>query len=601
MRKIVFLFILICYSFSYAKPYKDEVIVFFKNKIQTQTITGLSIIKTHNNMAVVKLTKNKDMDTYIKELTSRQDVVYAIPNYIITKQIIPNDTYYPYQWYLRKINMENAWNISTGSNNVYVAVLDSGIDYNHEDIKDNIWLNTGELLGKDDNHNGIDDGCENDIDDDNNGYIDDCYGFNAVAGKGSALDDDGHGTFVSGEIGAIGNNAKGVAGINWNIKIIPCKFLSSDGSGDLNQLLQCLNYIKTIKETKGIDIVAINGSYGYTGDKTQLNIDCSNPSYQNTEKCLIQSIGALFSVAAGNYGQNNDKTVFLPCNYSTVLNNVICVGSTNSNDEKSSFSNYGTKTVNIYAPGGEITTSSTCDKTQEIIGLLNNNKYGCAVGTSQAAPLVAGLAALLKASNPNLTISDIKNRIILTGDNLMSLSGYGITANRINAYNALLNTPSPKITIDKHINQDSFGNYYYDYGSVQSGQPLTLSFNIKNSGNAVLNIGKLSISNTKNFSIIQDNCSNKNLNSFEECGIQIQISPCGDNETILSIPTNTSYGNLNIKLTGNTQINCTSQAPSSNSGGGGGGCNLGGSANLGISLLILVIIITGRRLVRKLA
>ncbi len=640
------LVLLISFLIAVAKPYKDEVIVYFKDGVSSQSISGLSIKKINGKKAVIKLPKNKDMKEFLKDLKKRSDILYAVPNYIIKKQLVPNDPMYKDQWYLKKINIENAWDISTGSSTVYVAVLDTGVDYNHEDLKDNIWLNQGETIGVDSNNNGLDDGCENDVDDDNNGYIDDCYGFNAVAGKGSALDDDGHGTHVSGEIGAIGNNNVGIAGINWNVKIVPCKFLDSNGYGDLNDLLECLKYVKTLKDN-GLNIVAVNASYGYNGTSQELNIDCNQ--VPDAEKCLMQSIDALFTVASGNggsdlKGDDNDKYIFLPCNYSTVLNNVICVGSTNSNDEKSSFSNYGAKTVNIFAPGGEINgikssilsswlkTNNNTSKNELSTGIIKNfsatitegigiipttykftwnlnnfyqrcgidfdndgnidrtinncsisnfttytyyknnyyaqlivcgtngdvidtkitqalvEPYTSEVGTSQAAPIIAGTIALLKAANPNLTLQDIKNRILTTGDNLLSLTGYSTTCNRVNVYNALIDEESPKICIDKHLVKIN-NELIYDISGFSKGN--LLSFNIKNTGSRQLIINSVYLSNNIDFLIQNSNCINKVLNPFESCNITIEVLNNNPSEDILNIETNTKYNILPIKLTSN--------------------------------------------------
>ena len=590
------LVLLISFLIAVAKPYKDEVIVYFKDRISSQSISGLSIKKINGKKAVIKLPKDKNMKEFLKDLKKRRDILYAVPNYIIKKQLLPNDPMYKDQWYLKKINIENAWDISTGSSTVYVAVLDTGVDYNHPDLKNNIWLNLGETTGIDSNKNGLDDGCENNTDDDGNGYVDDCYGFNAVSGKGSALDDDGHGTHVAGEIGAVGNNGNGIAGINWNIKIIPCKFLDSTGYGDLNSLLECLKYVKKLQDN-GLNIVAVNASYGYNGSNQELNIDCNN--VPDSEKCLMQSINALFTVAAGNggndlKGDNNDESITLPCNYSTVLNNVICVGATNSDDGKSSFSNYGAKSVNIFAPGGEITGSTNCDASQEILSTWKGGSYGCAVGTSQSAPIIAGTVALLKTANNSLSLDNIKRRILTTGNNLLSLTGYSTTCNRVNIYNALTDEKTPKICIDQHLNKDANG-YYYDFGTEYVNTAKTISFNIKNSGSSTLNIGKISLQNQTVFNIISDNCSNKSLNTFESCSISIRMysSSKGAKTDTLTIPTNTSLGEIKINLK-TYNINPAGSSTSS----GGGGCNFAPN-NFNIYWLAILLIIALRRKLKK--
>ncbi|RMA93100.1 S8 family serine peptidase [Hydrogenothermus marinus] len=587
------LILLAFFIFSFGKPYKNEVIVYLKSNISTQSIKGLSIVSKKGKKVVIKLPKNETMESFIQKLKKDENVLLAIPNYIIKKQLIPNDPFYPYQWYLKKIGMEDAWNISIGSNTVYVAVLDTGVDYNHPDLKEHIWLNTGETLGQDLNNNGIDDGCEDNIDNDNNGYIDDCYGYDALQGKGSALDNDGHGTHVSGIIGAVSDNLEGIAGINWNIKIIPCKFLNKNGEGDLNHLIECLKYVKKLKDS-GLNIVAVNASYGYDAIPEILNIDCNNPDYSETEKCLMKSINAVFTVAAGNSSNNNDISTFLPCNYSTVLDNVICVGATNRQDKRAYFSNYGVKTVDIFAPGGEFVSSENCSEGILSTYLPFNNSYeeayACAVGTSQASPVVAGAVALLYSINPNLTPKQVKDKVLTTGDNIISLSGYSLSCNRVNVYNLLKDEINPKICIDKPINEED-GNYSYYFGNFNIGKIKDITFNIKNSGNDILSIGNITLKNNPYFQIIFDNCSNRNLNTFESCSLTLRFSASstGIKVSILNIPNNTYYQNLEINLRADVY---------DNRGGGGGGCSFSKN-NFNIAWFLFILLIILKRKVIK--
>jgi len=585
---ILFLLFIIIPLHTYGNENIDEVIIFTGNN--DTEISGLSIAKKNKNRMVVKIPPGKKAEDFITELKNKPEVLYAVLNYKIKALLIPNDPLYGYQWYMKKMEMEQAWDISTGSQTVYVAVLDSGVDYNHPDIKNNLWINQGETIGADDNNNGLDDGCEDKIDNDNNGYVDDCYGLNAIAGKGSALDDFGHGTHVAGIIGAFGNNGTGITGINWNVKIIPCKFLDNTGNGNLNNLLTCFNYLKKIESDKGIQIHVINASYGYTGYSSELSVDCN--ILPETEKCLIQSFDGVFVSAAGNggidyTGDNNDNQVFLPCNYSTVNENTICVGASDPSDNKSPYSNYGFKTVNIFAPGG---TAQFPEEQYQILSLYlftndgnKNNDYAYQIGTSQASPMVAGVIALLKASEPSLTALELINRVLSTGDNLISLTGYSQTCNRVNGFNALVGESSPKICIDKHISQSSSG-YYYDFGVINSEKIIT--FTVKSSGSAELSIGNILLNTGTVFRITDDTCSKRSMSFGEECRFTISVSPIGTGEVsdTMFIQTNTLYGTIGIQIKG--MVNDISTTNPDNDGG----CNFSKSNNNTFSIIFMIFI-----------
>ena len=176
------------------------------------------------------------------------------------------------------IDAPEAWDITTGSNDVVVAVIDTGVDYNHQDLAANIFQNTADC-----NNNGVDD--------DGNGHIDDCHGIDAVNGDSDPMDDHGHGTHVAGIIGAVGNNGIGVAGVAWNVKILPCKFLDATGSGFLSDAIACLDYVAAMKD-RGVNIVATNNSWG-GGSFSQALSDAIDAQMQR---------GILFVAAAGNDG-----------------------------------------------------------------------------------------------------------------------------------------------------------------------------------------------------------------------------------------------------------------------------------------------------------
>ncbi len=363
-------------------------------------VPGLEVVKLPHNVTV-----EEAIDLYHQD----PDVLYAEPNHILHLTAnakitaTPNDPSYGSLWGLTKISAPSAWNITTGSGQVVVAVIDTGIDYNHPDLAANMFRNTAD--------------CNNDgIDDDGNGYIDDCFGIDVANGDSDPMDDHYHGTHVAGTIGAVGNNGTGVVGVNWNVKLLACKFFDANGSATTDGAIECLEYIKDLK-ARGVNIVASNNSWG--GDEnSQALYDAINEQRQ---------AGILFISGAGNgnlfgIGQNNDTTPFYPCNY--FLANIVCVAATTSNDAKAGFSNYGRRTVHVGAPG------------QGILSTVPGGDYASLDGTSMATPHVTGLAALLKAQDLNRDWRVIKN-LILSGGNTVSSMANTITGKRINANGAM--------------------------------------------------------------------------------------------------------------------------------------------------------------------
>ena len=237
-----------------------------------------------------------------------------------------------------------------------VGVIDTGIDYKHEDLAANIWINPGEIP-------------DNGIDDDNNGYVDDIHGINSITGSGDPMDDHYHGTHCAGIIGAVGDNGKGITGVNWTVKIIGIKFVSG-GFGLDSDAVESINYAVGLRN-RGVNIRVLSNSWG-GGGYSQSLLDAINQA--NTS-------GILFVAAAGNNSSDNDASLFYPASYDTL--NVLAVASTDHNDNLSSFSNYGATTVDIAAPGSSI------------LSTYPNNNYYSTSGTSMATPHVAGAAALL--------------------------------------------------------------------------------------------------------------------------------------------------------------------------------------------------------------
>ena len=295
-----------------------------------------------------------------------ENVAFAQPDYQVQVHLTPNDPRYSSLWGLSKIGAPTAWDSTTGSSDIVVGIIDTGIDYNHQDLAANIWSNSDETAG-------------NGIDDDGNGFVDDVRGWDFYNNDNNPMDDHSHGTHVAGTVGAVGNNSVGVVGVNWKVKLMPLKFLGRNGSGSTSDAVKAVNYARQ----NGADV--INASWGGGGFNTALNNAIQ--AYHNA--------GGIFVAAAGNSGRNNDSSAHYPSNY----NNVVGVAATDSSDRLASFSNYGTGTVDIAAPG---------------VGILSTtpgNRYASYSGTSMAAPHVAGAMALVWAKNPTWTNSQVISKV----------------------------------------------------------------------------------------------------------------------------------------------------------------------------------------------
>ncbi len=360
---------------------------------------------------------NGDPVAAMAEIVADPTVIRTSLNYIVTTQITPNDPLFGNTWgmnntasQLNDIDAPQAWDIYTGDPNYRVAVIDTGIDFNHPDLQGNIWVNPGEIAN---------DG----IDNDGNGYIDDVRGWNFVTNTNNPQDGNGHGKHVSGTIAARGNNGIGVAGVAWNAKIVPLKFLSDTGSGT------------TANAIKAIDYCTSNG------------IKLSNNSWGGGlfDSLLLQAItnaGAadhLFIAAAGNSALNIDVSLSYPASYN--LSNMVNVASTTNTGGLSNFSNYGVGTVHVGAPGSNV--FSTWPIALTVLGQPNG--YNSISGTSMAAPHVTGLAALLRGKMPGWTATQVRSAILGSTKPLASLAGKISREGIISAFNALAATNTETI------------------------------------------------------------------------------------------------------------------------------------------------------------
>lgn len=392
--------------------------LFINNKAVLSQKLGAFVKSTipSQNIVVVKRAAFESIDSAVKTLAQNDMVDIAEPNYIYRINKTPNDPMLEQLWGLKNIgqkdsdgqagvvgmdiDVERAWDIETGSDKMVVAVIDTGVDFNHADLKDNLWTNEAEANGK------------AGVDDDGNGVIDDIHGFNAIDGTGNALDDHGHGSHCSGTIGAKGDDGKGIVGVNWNTRIMAVKFLDANGSGSLE------NAIKAIDYATKMGAKVMSNSWG-GGGFSQTLLDAIKRA---------DAAGALFVAAAGNESNNNDSSASYPASYD--IQNIISVAAVNNTGAKADFSNYGKRTVHIGAPGVNIYSST-------------GGAYDSWSGTSMATPHVSGVAALVWSHEPALTVTQLKERLLLTARPVTGLKGKTKMGGMINAYNALTNTTPP--------------------------------------------------------------------------------------------------------------------------------------------------------------
>jgi large repetitive protein len=371
------------------------------------------------NADLIMVPNTRTLDKWISILRGSSKIQYVEKNYevSINSATQPNDPYYPSQWALNNpggngavadadIDAPEAWALYSPTSQVIVAVIDTGVEYTHPDLNGSIWINSAEDLNKDGKCTKTD---KNGKDEDANGYFDDCAGWDWANRDNDPLDDNGHGTHVSGVIAARSDNGFGIAGIvgQGSAKIMPLKFLRRNGSGYTSDAIKAIEY----SIQKGAKIS--NNSWGGGGYSQALS-DAIN---------LYQQAGGLFVVAAGNDGRNNDSIASYPASYN--LDNIVVVASTTNADKLSSFSNYGATAVDLAAPGSNI------------ISTVTRGSFATYSGTSMATPHVSGVAALILSQNPALSWIDVKAKLLSSVRKVNSLTGYTATGGVVNAQNAL--------------------------------------------------------------------------------------------------------------------------------------------------------------------
>jgi len=402
---------------------RPEVLVKFKPGVSQETIDELTLglndrvedrIENAPGWESIDDLDNADAYQTVAQYLTMPEVEYAEPNMEIELDAVesslppihPSDPRFDDQWALANsgqrggkqgadISAMHAWLTTTGSDKVVVAVLDSGVDYTHEDLAPNMWKRPASIAP---------------YHDDQLGTVDDEDGFNAIDNASDPMDENGHGTHCAGIIGAEGGNNIGITGVNWKVRIMPLKFMNAGGFGTTKNAIEAINYVIDRKKA-GVNVRIISASWGGTQRSRALE-EVIRKAYEND---------ILFVAAAGNATVNNDRSPHYPSSYP----NVLSVAALDRHDQLAKFSNYGVKSVAIAAPG------------VDILSTWLGNAYEEKSGTSMATPVVSGVAALIVAENPRISVDQMKKRVLDSADPVAGLKGKVATGGRVNAAKAL--------------------------------------------------------------------------------------------------------------------------------------------------------------------
>ena len=461
-------------QFNFEKGYvNNEILVKYSNGTMSEAAqaanlqAGASVVQNFPDLGwqLVRLPENLTVEQALTNYSGFAGVEAAQPNYIYRLAQTPNDPSYGSLYGMTKIDAPSAWNTTTGSPSVVVADIDTGIRYTHEDLAANVWRNPGEIPG-------------NGVDDDGDGFVDDYYGYDFFSNDGDPFDENGHGTHTAGTIGAVGNNAKGVVGVNWNVSLMSVKIYDAAGNSTTSILINAYNYVRLMK-ARGVNVRVTNNSYG----------DCAEAcGYDQATKDAIDALGnadVLQVFAAGNNGRNIEPAPFYPASYTTP--SILAVAASDSADNKASFSNYGALSVDLAAPGVSVLSTYRNSDTS----------YATLSGTSMATPHTTGAAALLAAANPNLSAASLKATLMNTVTPLANWNGVVKSGGRLNIYNAIQNPTVCSFNFSglPPLVPATGGNYSItvtapancDF-SVDSAAPwITLTSGNPGSGNTVIN------------------------------------------------------------------------------------------------------------------
>jgi thermitase len=408
------------------RHHRPELLVKFKSGVSAAAIDNIleqfhdrieDRIENDPGLDAIDDLDDADVNATVAKYNSLPEVEYAEPNYDIELDavdaatfipVLPHDPRFEDQWALANsgqrggkkgadISATRAWAVTTGSDKVVVAVLDSGVDYMHEDLAPNMWTRPGNLAP---------------YHDDELGTIDDTNGFNAIDSSSDPMDENGHGTHCAGIIGAEGSNDIGISGVNWKVQIMPLKFMNAGGFGTTKDAIEAINYVIDRKKD-GVNVRIISASWGST-QKSRALEEVIRKAYEND---------ILFVAASGNSSVNNDRNPHFPSSYD--VPNVVSVAALDRNDQLAKFSNYGVKSVAIAAPG------------VDILSTWLGNGYEEKSGTSMATPVVSGVAALIVAQHPRISVDELKKKLLASVDPLAELKGKVATGGRINAAKAV--------------------------------------------------------------------------------------------------------------------------------------------------------------------
>jgi subtilisin family serine protease len=365
-----------------------------------------SLISEASSVLLVKRPVIEQAAHAMNVLSNMEGVEYVEPNQKISIQSTPNDPSFSELWGLVNADKDGArgvdikaleaWGLNTGTKEVIVAVIDTGIDHNHPDLKENMWVNQAELSGTEG------------VDDDNNGFVDDVHGYNFADSIGNSFDDQGHGTHCAGTIGARGNDGVGIVGVNWQVSLMAVKFLDKYGSGTLAGGVAAIDYAIQ----NGAKVLSNSWGGYFTSQALEDAVKRSRDA------------GTVFIAAAGNESRDNNRSsnALYPASYK--IENVISVASIQKDGSLSSFSNTGSQSVHLGAPGSNIYSTVP-------------GGYDVYSGTSMATPHVAGVAGLILAQHPELTGLEVKDRLLNAVTKLPSLNNKTITGGLLNAYDAV--------------------------------------------------------------------------------------------------------------------------------------------------------------------
>lgn len=431
MKQLLTLFIIVASFAAQAAPQviPGEYLIRFKSRDagraymadkNYQALGKHQVLRTFAPIALIKTSTKEQAYHAIQSIQNSPHVYYMEPNYVysipagmdqvdkaINQQVDkPGDPRFDELWGLSNtgqlggtkgfdINALEAWSITRGDKRVIIAVIDTGIDYKHEDLAANMWTNPKEIAG-------------NGKDDDGNGLIDDVHGYDFANKDGDPMDDNRHGSHCAGTIGAV-HNSIGVAGVMANVQLMAVKFLSGSGSGSLADAIQSIDYATSM----GVHVMS--NSWGGGG-----------PSNAMLESITMASkAGIIFVAAAGNSSKDTDSTPFYPAGYDSP--NVISVAAINNNGKRAYFSNYAKKSVHVAAPG------------QNILSTTPGNKYESLSGTSMAAPHVSGVVGLVLSKKGTFSARTMRERLVSSSKLSEDLKDISLSKGFVDAHAALAN------------------------------------------------------------------------------------------------------------------------------------------------------------------